>query len=242
MAVQAGANAAGAGRGGGMAGENAGGMGGIPAAAGTGGTATTSGGSNADGGSTADGGGPGAGGGMEGSGGEPAGGQAGSPGDIFEGILEVHNEARAAVGADPPLEDLQWSDDLAAFAQDWAETLTEDCGVSRHRMPNDYGENIALRGSRGVNTMFTGVEASEIWVSEIDCWTYGNLDTTDSCNNQCINALMSNGCGHYTQVVWRDTERVGCGYATCDTSDNIFVEIWVCNYDPPGNYVGEAPY
>jgi len=44
-------------------------------------------------------------------------------------------------------------------------------------------------------------------------------------------------CGHYTQIVWRDTKQVGCGVAR----DNRR-EIWVCNYDPPGNWVGHRPY
>jgi pathogenesis-related protein 1 len=30
---------------------------------------------------------------------------------------------------------------------------------------------------------------------------------------------------------------VGCGVARSGRT-----EVWVCNYDPPGNYVGERPY
>ena len=44
-------------------------------------------------------------------------------------------------------------------------------------------------------------------------------------------------CGHYTQVVWRKSLRVGCGMATCGAT-----EVWVCNYDPAGNWDGERPY
>ena len=39
--------------------------------------------------------------------------------------------------------------------------------------------------------------------------------------------------GHFTQVVWAATERVGCGVAQCNGMD-----VWVCNYDPPGNLEG----
>jgi hypothetical protein len=35
-------------------------------------------------------------------------------------------------------------------------------------------------------------------------------------------------------VVWRGTERVGCGTATCNGLD-----LFVCNYDPPGNVQGQ---
>jgi pathogenesis-related protein 1 len=44
-------------------------------------------------------------------------------------------------------------------------------------------------------------------------------------------------CGHYTQIVWRDTTSVGCAAQSCPQG-----EIWVCDYSPPGNYVGQHPY
>jgi hypothetical protein len=44
-------------------------------------------------------------------------------------------------------------------------------------------------------------------------------------------------CGHYTQIVWRNTKSVGCAVAR-----GKGVEVWVCNYDPPGNYAGQRPY
>ncbi len=40
--------------------------------------------------------------------------------------------------------------------------------------------------------------------------------------------------GHFTQVVWRGTAEVGCGTMTCGGMD-----VWVCNYDPPGNMEGD---
>ncbi len=44
-------------------------------------------------------------------------------------------------------------------------------------------------------------------------------------------------CGHYTQIVWASTKEVGCGVAR-----NAHREIWVCDYNPPGNYIGKRPY
>ena len=40
--------------------------------------------------------------------------------------------------------------------------------------------------------------------------------------------------GHFTQVVWRGTTQVGCGHSQCKGND-----IWVCNYDPAGNWDGQ---
>lgn len=64
------------------------------------------------------------------------------------------------------------------------------------------------------------------WASEISCFTYGAFPGCCSCT-----------CGHDTQLVWRSSSQVGCGRATCGSE-----EIWVCNYDPPGNYTNQTPY
>jgi pathogenesis-related protein 1 len=44
-------------------------------------------------------------------------------------------------------------------------------------------------------------------------------------------------CGHYTQIVWAGTQEVGCAVARGGRR-----EVWVCNYDPPGNWAGKRPY
>ena len=44
-------------------------------------------------------------------------------------------------------------------------------------------------------------------------------------------------CGHYTQIVWKTTTEFGCAKSICE--GNV---TWVCNYNPPSNWVGEKPY
>lgn len=44
--------------------------------------------------------------------------------------------------------------------------------------------------------------------------------------------------GHYTQIIWRDTKEVGCGYA--DRQGTF--DVLVCQYNPPGNYPGQKVY
>ena len=141
--------------------------------------------------------------------------------------VTAHNAVRAAVdpAASPALSDLTWSDDLANIAADWA----AGC-VFEHSGRNDpggsFGENIAYFS--GPNS---GAEdAVEGWASEVAFYDYQN--------NTCDDGEQ---CGHYTQIVWRDTTTVGCGVADCNMmgADGHF---FVCNYDPPGNWVGEWPY
>ena len=43
--------------------------------------------------------------------------------------------------------------------------------------------------------------------------------------------------GHYTQMVWKDTTKIGCGEAS-----NTDVTYLVCRYTPPGNYPGDTAY
>jgi len=130
-------------------------------------------------------------------------------------ILAAHNAVRAQVKV-PPLE---WSGRLAERAQDWANQL-----LARHEFvhrPNSrYGENLyVIEGALATPARVVGA-----WAAESRDYDYGS----NGCRGMC---------GHYTQIVWRATKRVGCGVARAGGR-----EVWVCNYDPPGNTVGERPY
>jgi pathogenesis-related protein 1 len=157
--------------------------------------------------------------------------------------LDAHNAARAAVQAMTPLPELTWSTAAAVQAQDWAETLARDCNGLRHRQPNTFGENLAAYGSRGAFTPTSISDAVDGWNSEGACWTFGTISGTEQCDSTCTQRLASSeSCGHYTQLVWRGTQSVGCGYATCLASDGFKWEFWACNYAAPGNVRGRAPF
>lgn len=36
--------------------------------------------------------------------------------------------------------------------------------------------------------------------------------------------------GHVTQILWKGTRRLGCGFANCNNNGVV-----ICRYDPPGN-------
>ena len=62
-----------------------------------------------------------------------------------------------------------------------------------------------------------------------------------SATNKCAPGKV---CGHYTQVVWRNTTHVGCATAICTKNSPFGAQfptwqLWVCNYTPPGNFVGK---
>ena len=153
------------------------------------------------------------------------------------GFTAAHNAVRArnhTPNPDPPLPPMRWSTSIAATAQAYAETLAADNCAFRHSMGSGLGENLAKnRGSMRNPTAVT-----ESWAGEEACWTFGTFMQTDSCDMTCTTQMFSNGCGHYTQIIWRNTTQVGCGMATCSDSS----EIWVCNYSPPGNYLRQNAY
>jgi len=138
--------------------------------------------------------------------------------------LDFHNKVRHDVGS----KSLQWSNELAAYAQSWADHLSStDCEM-KHRpgkgqWAQKYGENIFW----GSGEDYTALDASESWYSEIREYNYGKLN-----NNNWYKT------GHYTQMVWKNTTHVGIGIAICKNGSILIV----ANYSPSGNYLGEKPY
>ena len=135
----------------------------------------------------------------------------------MKGIVERHNHWRKEVGIGP----LKWSDKLAKVAQGWANKQSKkDCGCV-HSPDDKYGENIYC--SEGIDS--DPKDIVDDWASEKEYY--------DHVKGRC----KGGECGHYTQIVWQKTTEVGCGMAKCGGK-----EIWVCNYNPPGNYVNQKPY
>ncbi len=134
---------------------------------------------------------------------------------LADPLLAAHNAVRQRVGVPP----LVWSESLAAVAQEWADYLVTHRQFF-HRPKSRYGENLfQITGARA-----TPAEVVNDWAAESKNYEYGS--------NTCHGV-----CGHYTQIVWRDTQRVGCAAARSGRT-----EVWACNYDPPGNYIGRRPY
>jgi Cysteine-rich secretory protein family len=50
---------------------------------------------------------------------------------------------------------------------------------------------------------------------------------------------FSKATGHFTQLVWKDTESVGCAAVDCTGKNSLKGFVVVCEYWPPGNMVGQ---
>jgi hypothetical protein len=138
--------------------------------------------------------------------------------------LDFHNKVRKDVGVPP----LQWSTELSAFAQLWANKLASDGCKLEHRPGNGqwaqlYGENIYFGTAKGLSAL----DASKAWYNEIKDYTGEKLTLKNLAK-----------VAHYTQMVWRTTTKVGIASASCPSGATIIV----ANYSPMGNYMGQKPY
>ncbi|XP_003473716.3 peptidase inhibitor 16 isoform X1 [Cavia porcellus] len=142
-------------------------------------------------------------------------------------MVQLHNLYRAQVS--PPASDMRqmrWDPELAAFAKAYA----QKCVWGHNKDRGRRGENLFAITDEGLDLPL----AMEEWHHEREHY---NLSTA-----ACAAGQM---CGHYTQVVWSKTERIGCGSHFCETLQGVEetnIHLLVCNYEPPGNVKGQRPY
>lgn len=147
------------------------------------------------------------------------------------GMTAEHNviRANATPAPNPPLSPLTWDPDVAAVAQGWANCLaSRGCPLEHNPGRGNLGENIYW----GYGAPTTAADVVDAWASEASCYDYAT--------NSCDTTACPYSCGHYTQLVWRATQRVGCGVADCPGANGG--TVWVCDYAPPGNFIGQTPY
>lgn len=142
--------------------------------------------------------------------------------------VNLHNCARKTVvpAAASAIPLLTWSSSLATTAQNYA----NQC-IWAHSGAAGLGENLYAAAPWSE----AETAAASDWASEFDSYSYAD--------NSCASGAS---CGHYTQMVWRSTDEFGCGITNCSTGSPFdgFPQwtIVVCNYSPPGNFVGQRPY
>jgi hypothetical protein len=150
-------------------------------------------------------------------------------------LFNLHNQLRSQVAlgqvaGQPPAANmarLVWDSGLAQTAQSW----TDQC---------NFMHNPNLAGNAGENIFFDAAPLSasalqlgvNLWFAENSGYTFGPVSTTDLSH------------GHYTQVIWANTLRIGCGATFCPNLANGAPNstFLVCDYAPPGNFIGQTPY
>lgn len=152
---------------------------------------------------------------------------AASPDRAFVGpVMAVHEAERAAVGVPR----LVWDERLAAGAARWARVLARSNQliheVDMTGNPNAPGENLWM-GTRGA---WSPTSMANAWAEEKRHFRQGVFPDVHRRGRYGV-------VGHYTQMVWRQTDRVGCAVAS-----GRWMDVLVCRYEAPGNVYGQRVF
>ena len=141
-------------------------------------------------------------------------------------ILDKHNSLRALHEDTPDLCYGESGDDVTFTAESWAEAMA-NAKTMQHSTGGSYGENLAYAGTTGTvpgqEEAYT--KSTQAWYDEIKDWDFGK------------SASKGGVTGHFTQVVWKASKQLNCGYATFQNRYNSYYVV--CQYYPPGNYGGQ---
>ena len=119
-----------------------------------------------------------------------------------------------------PAQYLSHNASLASFAQSYSQKCKWQHNPDLGKV--GYGENLA----RGYGDTTSAVDA---WGNEASLYSFSDSSYTG----------FSEETGHFTQLVWRGTTSVGCGWTDCAGKNGLDGVLLVCNYYPAGNI--EAP-
>lgn len=131
--------------------------------------------------------------------------------------LNDHNRVRCEANAQT-MPALIWDEALERVAQDWVNTHplshNQQRSTQYRALTRDRNAQVGENLAAGYATFLL---ADKAWADE--------------------KPQMG---GHYTQMVWANTLRVGC--ARSNTTAPPYGNYYICNYYPPGNYVGQKPF
>lgn len=136
-------------------------------------------------------------------------------------MIAEHNDARRAYGA----EALVWDDALAKDAATYAAILARRGQISHDPQTGAelrQGENLFI----GTRTAYSYTAMARLWVDERRWFRKGRFPDV-------VTTGPWTRVGHYTQIVWPETQRFGCAVASNKTDD-----VLVCRYFPAGNFLG----
>ena len=141
--------------------------------------------------------------------------------DLPARLLAAHNGTRVEAGMPP----LVWDPGLAVDAARYGPHLAQ-LGKLVHAPDAERrgaGETLWM-GTTGVFTLENMVAD---WASEERYFRPGTFPDVSSTGKWADVA-------HYTQIIWRNTQRVGCAFHPTPTWDYL-----LCRYSPAGNVIGQ---
>jgi len=147
-----------------------------------------------------------------------------------DSFVAEHNRIRGDVGVGGVV----WDDNLAQKAQVLADARPS-CTMGAHEYGDcgslSLGQNLfAAAGYGGGYQHATAADAMKKWESEKPYLPSSRKES--DCRQTC---------GHYSQIVWAKTTKIGCAGRSC-TINGWLKQMYVCDYYPRGNMNGEPAY
>lgn len=138
-------------------------------------------------------------------------------------IVNYHNELRRAVEHASDMLLMSYDEKAAVNAQAWVDQCILAHGAPSTRLIDGYelGENLFYSSS-----LNSWTDAITDWHAEVSHYLYPSGST----NGKSV--------GHYTQVVWNSSYKIGCGVKLCPNG----IYFYACHYYRAGNFNGWLPY
>jgi len=161
-------------------------------------------------------------------------------------ILDIHNKLRSRIaaggerrgqpGPQPGASNMKimvWDEELSLIAQRHADQckFAHDCSTCRKTSRFGVGQNLYIYKQ-------TLKPADNNWVAAVTDW-YDEVELFDKKDVEPF--VFSTPTGHFTQVVWAKTDKVGCGVTTYKDGQ-WYATLYTCNYGPNGNFIRGQMY
>ncbi|XP_067209491.1 venom allergen 3-like isoform X2 [Linepithema humile] len=149
--------------------------------------------------------------------------------------VALGKERRGRNGPQPAavhMPNLSWDNELETIAQRWANQCIMGHDSCRNVERFNVGQNIAWISSTDENKS-TLEQIIQFWYNEVDKFDKNLISAYRDKDGDVIS--------HYTQLVWANTTKVGCGRIKFKHGD-WNKHYLVCNYGPTGNVRGGRIY
>eukprot|EP00092_Neocalanus_flemingeri_P017311 GFUD01018723.1.p1 GENE.GFUD01018723.1~~GFUD01018723.1.p1 ORF type:complete len:419 (+),score=119.43 GFUD01018723.1:73-1257(+) len=131
------------------------------------------------------------------------------------------------------MKEMVWDSELAVVAQAHADqcVFEHDCSDCRRVERFGVGQNLYIYKQSLRRAATDWERAITDWYEEVTIFS----------NKKVEPFKFRAAIGHYSQMVWADTDKVGCG-ATSYREGKWFSTLYTCNYGPNGNYIRGQMY
>jgi len=163
-------------------------------------------------------------------------------------IIAKGEDDRIGMKSAADMMEMEWDDELAKIAQAWANQCTWSHDKCRTPLTNSINDRCFKSGGQNnyINTGTMPYWKSAIWAWYIEIKDYHRDSVDEFKSVMGIGQKSNKVIGHFTQLIWAKTWKVGCGFTAYKAVKpfNRFGPrgIYICNYAPGGNYKTKEVY